>query len=384
MKMKIGILCYPTYGGSGIVATELGMSLANKGYEVHFISNNLPARLDITNPNIFFHKVNVQTYPLFQYQPYDIALSSMIYRVVNLYQLDLLHAHYAIPYAYAAFTAKQMLKEEGKDIPLVTTLHGTDITLVGQHPSYKHAVEFSINQSDKVTSVSESLKADTLKFFNIKKEIQVITNFIDNKDFSSDGICHRNQLAEEDEKILIHVSNLRPVKRIEDVLAIFKTVESKVKSRLIIIGEGPDMEKINQFLEDNPSLIGKIRLLGKVNDLYKVLCIADVFLLPSEQESFGLAALEAMAASTPVISSNAGGIPEVNLQGITGYLAEIGNVEAMANYTIKLLSNEELLTQMKKNAKEQALKFDLKNIIPIYERMYEDTLANFRKELKND
>ncbi len=382
--MKIGILCYPTYGGSGIVATELGMSLANKGYEVHFISSNLPARLDITNPNIFFHKVNVQTYPLFQYQPYDIALSSMIYRVVNLYQLDLLHAHYAIPYAYAAFTAKQMLKEEGKDIPLVTTLHGTDITLVGQHPSYKHAVEFSINQSDKVTSVSESLKADTLKFFNIKKEIQVITNFIDNKDFSSDGLCHRNQLADDDEKILIHVSNLRPVKRIEDVLAIFKTVESKVKSRLIIIGEGPDMEKINQFLEDNPSLIGKIRLLGKVNDLYKVLCIADVFLLPSEQESFGLAALEAMAASTPVISSNAGGIPEVNLQGITGYLAEIGNVEAMANYTIKLLSNEELLTQMKKNAKEQALKFDLKNIIPIYERMYEDTLANFRKEQKND
>lgn len=380
MKMKIGILCYPTYGGSGIVATELGMSLANKGYEVHFISNNLPARLDITNPNIFFHKVNVQTYPLFQYQPYDIALSSMIYRVVNLYQLDLLHAHYAIPYAYAAFTAKQMLKEEGKDIPLVTTLHGTDITLVGQHPSYKHAVEFSINQSDKVTSVSESLKADTLKFFNIKKEIQVITNFIDNKDFSSDGICHRNQLAEEDEKILIHVSNLRPVKRIEDVLAIFKTVESKVKSRLIIIGEGPDMEKINQFLEDNPSLIGKIRLLGKVNDLYKVLCIADVFLLPSEQESFGLAALEAMAASTPVISSNAGGIPEVNLQGITGYLAEIGNVEAMANYTIKLLSNEELLAQMKKNAKEQSLKFDLKNIIPIYEKMYEDTLNDFRKE----
>lgn len=380
MKMKIGILCYPTYGGSGIVATELGMSLANKGYEVHFISSNLPARLDITNPNIFFHKVNVQTYPLFQYQPYDIALSSMIYRVVNLYQLDLLHAHYAIPYAYAAFTAKQMLKEEGKDIPLVTTLHGTDITLVGQHPSYKHAVEFSINQSDKVTSVSESLKADTLKFFNIKKEIQVITNFIDNKDFSSDGLCHRNQLADDDEKILIHVSNLRPVKRIEDVLAIFKTVESKVKSRLIIIGEGPDMEKINQFLEDNPSLIGKIRLLGKVNDLYKVLCIADVFLLPSEQESFGLAALEAMAASTPVISSNAGGIPEVNLQGITGYLAEIGNVEAMANYTIKLLSNEELLAQMKKNAKEQALKFDLKNIIPIYEKMYEDTLNDFRKE----
>ncbi|WP_089819909.1 N-acetyl-alpha-D-glucosaminyl L-malate synthase BshA [Kaistella treverensis] len=377
--MKIGILCYPTYGGSGIVATELGMSLANKGYEVHFISSALPTRLDITNPNIFFHKVNVQTYPLFQYQPYDIALSSMIYRVVNLYKLDLLHAHYAIPYAYAAFTAKQMLKEEGKDVPLVTTLHGTDITLVGQHPSYKHAVEFSINQSDTITSVSESLKKDTLQFFKITKEIQVITNFIDNSDFIGSSSCQRKQFAEEDEKILIHVSNLRPVKRVEEVMQIFKNVNAKVKSKLIIIGEGPDMEKINQFLEENPSLIGKVRLLGKVNDLYKVLQLSDVFLLPSEQESFGLAALEAMAAETPVISSNAGGIPEVNIQGETGFLAEIGNVEAMSNYTIKLLSNDELLATMKKNAKEQALKFDLRNILPLYEKMYQDTLDNFKK-----
>lgn len=378
--MKIGILCYPTYGGSGIVATELGMSLANKGYEVHFISSALPTRLDITNPNIFFHKVNVQTYPLFQYQPYDIALSSMIYRVVNLYKLDLLHAHYAIPYAYAAFTAKQMLKEDNNDIPLVTTLHGTDITLVGQHPSYKHAVEFSINQSDAITSVSESLKKDTLQFFNIKKEIQVITNFIDNTEFEDLNECQRTQFASADEKILIHVSNLRPVKRVEEVLQIFKSVEKKVKSKLIIIGEGPDMEKVNQFLEENPDLISKIRLLGKVNDLYRILRLSDVFLLPSEQESFGLAALEAMAANTPVISSNAGGIPEVNIQGETGFLAEIGNVEAMSNYCIKLLSNEELLAQMKVNAKEQAIKFDLKNILPIYEEMYITTIANFKKE----
>lgn len=375
--MKIGILCYPTYGGSGIVATELGMSLANKGYEVHFISSALPARLDITNPNIFFHKVNVQTYPLFQYQPYDIALSSMIYRVVNLYKLDLLHAHYAIPYAYAAFTAKQMLKEEGKDIPLVTTLHGTDITLVGQHPSYKHAVEFSINQSDAITSVSESLKKDTLQFFNIKKEIQVITNFIDNSVFIKKSDCERKQFADADEKILIHVSNLRPVKRVEEVLEIFKNVQKKINSKLVIIGEGPDMEKINLFLEENPELITKIRLLGKVNDLYRILQLSDVFLLPSEQESFGLAALEAMAAETPVISSNAGGIPEVNIQGETGFLAEIGNVEAMSNYTIKLLSDEKLLAQLKKNAKEQAIKFDLKNILPIYEKMYEETLNRF-------
>ncbi len=377
--MKIGILCYPTYGGSGIVATELGMALADKGYEVHFISSALPARLDITNPNIFFHKVNVQTYPLFQYQPYDIALSSMIYRVVNLYKLDLLHAHYAIPYAYAAFTAKQMLKEEGKDIPLVTTLHGTDITLVGQHPSYKHAVEFSINQSDTITSVSESLKKDTLQLFKITKEIKVITNFIDNDEFKINTECQRRQFATDDEKILIHVSNLRPVKRVEDVLQIFKNVNTRVKSMLIIIGEGPDMEVINQFLEEHPDLIGKVRLLGKVNDLYRILQLSDVFLLPSEQESFGLAALEAMAAETPVISSNAGGIPEVNIQGETGFLAEIGNIEAMSNYTIKLLSDENLLTQMKKNAKDQALRFDLKNILPLYEKMYDETLSNFKK-----
>ncbi|HMU06584.1 MAG TPA: N-acetyl-alpha-D-glucosaminyl L-malate synthase BshA [Kaistella sp.] len=377
--MKIGILCYPTYGGSGIVATELGMSLANKGYEVHFISSALPARLDITNPNIFFHKVNVQTYPLFQYQPYDIALSSMIYRVVNLYKLDLLHAHYAIPYAYAAFTAKQMLKEEGKDIPLVTTLHGTDITLVGQHPSYKHAVEFSINQSDTITSVSESLKRDTLQFFKITKPIEVINNFIDNSEFDEYVECSRKQFASDDEKILIHVSNLRPVKRVDEVLQIFKNVNSKVKSKLIIIGEGPDMEKINEFLEDNPDLIGKIRLLGKVNDLYRILQLSDVFLLPSEQESFGLAALEAMAANTPVISSNAGGIPEVNIQGETGYLAEIGNVDAMSNYAIKLLSDEQLLSEMKKKAKEQAIRFDLKNILPLYEKMYEETIKDFSK-----
>jgi N-acetyl-alpha-D-glucosaminyl L-malate synthase BshA len=272
-----------------------------------------------------------------------------------------------------------MLKEEGKDIPLVTTLHGTDITLVGQHPSYKHAVEFSINQSDTITSVSESLKKDTLQLFKITKEIRVITNFIDNGEFTINTDCQRRQFATEDEKILIHVSNLRPVKRVGDVLQIFKNVHARVKSMLIIIGEGPDMEIINQFLEEHPDLIGKVRLLGKVNDLYRILQLSDVFLLPSEQESFGLAALEAMAAETPVISSNAGGIPEVNIQGETGYLAEIGNVEAMSNYTIKLLSDENLLAQMKKNAKEQALKFDLKNILPLYEEMYNDTLHNFKK-----
>lgn len=378
--MKIGVLCYPTYGGSGIVATELGMSLAQKGYEVHFISSELPARLDMTNPNIFFHQVNVQTYPLFKHQPFDIALSSTIYQVVKLYKLDILHAHYAIPYAYAAFFAKQMLKEENADIPLVTTLHGTDITLVGQHPSYKHAVEFSINHSDAITTVSESLKKDTLKFFQITKKIEVITNFIDNSEFHNLSCCERHQFAAPDEKILIHVSNLRPVKRVKDVLEIFKKVEKSVKSKLLILGDGPDIEVINNFIHHHPSLINKIKLLGKVDNLYQILHFADAFLLPSEQESFGLAALEAMAAETPVISSNAGGIPEVNTQGETGFLAEVGNIEAMASYAIKLLKDEKLLAKTKQNAKARALAFDIKNILPTYEKMYEKTLKNFKPE----
>ena len=377
---KIGILCYPTYGGSGIVATELGMTLANKGYEIHFISDHLPARLEMTNPNIFFHKVNLQFYPLFQYQPYDIALSSMIYRVVSLYKLDLLHVHYAIPYAYAAFMAKQMLREEGKDIPLVTTLHGTDITLVGQHPSYKCAVQFSINQSDKITTVSESLRKDTLQFFNINKDIQVINNFIDNELFIRCTKCDRSQFATPEEKILIHTSNLRPIKRIGDVLQIFKNVNIKIPSKLVIIGEGPDMEIVTEFLEINPDLIDRIRLLGKTKDLYKILELSDLFLLPSSQESFGLAALEAMAAYTPIVSSNAGGIPEVNIDGETGFLANVGDVDKMSADAIKILSDENLLQRMKENAKKQAIRFDIKNIIPQYEKMYEQVLVDFNKK----
>lgn len=377
--MKIGILCYPTYGGSGIVATELGMSLANKGYEVHFISSNLPARLDMTNSNIFFHKVNVETYPLFKYQPYDIALSSAIYQVVKLYKLDIIHAHYAIPYAYAAYVAKQMLKDEEIDIPVVTTLHGTDITLVGQHPSYKAAVQFSINHSDAVTSVSESLKQDTLKAFNIKKDIQVIPNFIDGSLYNTPTICYRKQFAEENEKLLIHVSNLRKVKRIPDVLEIFKLVQEKTPSKLIIIGEGPEMEYINNFLVEHPNLIDKIRLLGKTNNLYEVLKCTDVFLLPSEQESFGLAALEAMAAGNAIISSNAGGIPEVNKNGKTGYLSNVGDVADMAKNTIKILNNDILLNQMKANAIAVAEYFDINKIIPQYEAMYAYTLEHYQK-----
>lgn len=375
--MKIGILCYPTYGGSGIVATELGMNLAKKGHEVHFISSELPARLDMTKPNIFFHKVNVQAYPLFRHQPYDIALSSMIYQVVQLHQLDILHAHYAIPYAYAAFMAKQMLKEQRSDLPLITTLHGTDITLVGQHPSYKHAVEFSINQSDALTSVSESLKKDTLSFFDIKKDINVIPNFIDDNHFEQCLTCSRCQFAQDDEKIVVHISNLRPVKRIQDVLEVFRRISKKVKSRLVIVGEGPEMERINDFIAKYPKFVDKIKIMGKLNDLKPVLTYADAFLLPSEQESFGLAALEAMAAGTPVISSNAGGIPEVNIHGKTGYLANVGDVETMANWGIQLLSNDSLLKEMKANAREIAKTFDYKKIIPMYEGLYQKTLEKF-------
>lgn len=379
-RLKIVILCYPTFGGSGIVATELGMTLAKKGYEVHFISSELPARLDMTNPNIFFHQVTMQVYPLFRHQPYDIALSSTIYNVVKRYQIDVLHAHYAIPYAYTAFMAKQMLLEEGADIPLVTTLHGTDITLVGQHPSYKQAVEFSINKSDAITSVSESLRSDTIRFFNIKKEINVIPNFIDNQLFDQFCGCCRDQFAEDNEKILVHISNLRAVKRVQDVLETFKIVNQKIPSKLIIAGEGPDMEKITTFIYENPDLVNKIKLMGKVSDIQPVLTFADVFLLPSEQESFGLAALEAMAAGTPIISSNAGGIPEVNTHGETGFLANVGGVEQMAEYTIKLLSDEELLKQMKINAKEKSKKFEISKVIPLYENLYQRTLEEFRKK----
>lgn len=377
--MKIGILCYPTYGGSGIVATELGMQLAKNGHEVHFISSSKPARLDITQKNIFFHKVYVEAYPLFKHQPYDIALTSVIYHVVKTFHLEIIHAHYAIPYAYAAYMAKLMLREEGIELPLITTLHGTDITLVGQHPTYKKAVEFSINKSDFVTSVSESLKQDTLKNFEITKEIQVITNFIDNSEFEEDTKCYRAQFADPDEKILIHVSNLRPVKRVQDVLAIFEKVSEVVPCHLIIIGEGPDTELIHEFQEDHPQLIPKMKLLGKVNELYAILKCADLFLLPSEKESFGLAALEAMAAGTPVISSNTGGIPEVNTQGETGYLADVGNVEEMATYAIKILSDEILLAEMSQNAKANAQRFDISHVIPIYEELY-DRARNLVRE----
>src|SRR5690606_27480234 len=377
--MKIGIVCYPTYGGSGIVATELGMDLAGRGHEVHFISTSLPARLDITKSNIFFHKVNVETYPLFdQYQPYSLALSTTLVNIAQSNGLDLLHVHYAIHHAYAAYFANPIMKDKREDLSIITMFHVTDITLVGNHPVYKPAVEFSINHSDKVTSVSESLKKETYEFFSIEKEIEVIPNFIDNKQFIKDENCGcRSQMAPEEEKIIIHVSNLRKVKRLEDVIQVFYRIQKEIPSKLIIVGEGPEWENANILIEEL-GIAHKVKNLGKVNDLQNVLCSSDLFLLPSEKESFGLAALEAMAAGVPVISSNAGGIPEVNIDGQTGFVLPIGDVNGMADKGIELLSDNFKLNEFKRNAKQQALAFDEKNIIPMYEDLYYSVLEKVK------
>ncbi|SMC79863.1 N-acetyl-alpha-D-glucosaminyl L-malate synthase BshA [Moheibacter sediminis] len=377
--MKIGIVCYPTYGGSGIVATELGMDLAERGHEVHFISTSLPARLDITLSNIYFHKVNVETYPLFEeYQPYSLALSTIIVNIAQSHGLDLLHVHYAIPHAYAAYFAKQMLREKGIELPIITTLHGTDITLVGNHPAYKPAVEFSINHSDKVTAVSESLKKETYEFFSINNEIEVIPNFIDNEQYQFDENCGcRNQLADRKEKVIIHVSNLRKVKRLNDVVKVFYEIQKEIPAKLIIVGEGPQWEIANNLINEL-GISEKVKALGKINDLYNVLCSSDLFLLPSEKESFGLAALEAMAARVPVISSNAGGIPEVNIDGETGYVLPVGDVKGMAEKAIELLKDDAKMIQFKENAKNQALKFDKKNILPMYEELYLSVLEKVK------
>ncbi len=377
--MKIGIVCYPTYGGSGIVATELGMDLAERGHEVHFISTSLPARLDITQSNIYFHKVYVETYPLFhQYQPYSLALSTIIVDIAQSQGLDLLHVHYAIPHAYAAYFAKQMLREKGIELPVVTTLHGTDITLVGNHPAYKPAVEFSINHSDKVTAVSESLKKETYELFSLKKEIEVIPNFIDNEQFETCFDCGcREKMANQQEKVIIHVSNLRKVKRLPDVIKVFYEIQKEVPSKLIIVGEGPEWEKANNLIHEL-GIADKVKSLGKINDLYNVLCSSDLFLLPSEKESFGLAALEAMAARVPVISSDVGGIPEVNIDGQTGFVLPLGDVKGMAEKSIQLLKDNSLLMQFKENAKKQAERFDKKNILPMYEDLYFSVLEKVK------
>jgi len=369
--MKIAIVCYPTFGGSGVVATELGIALANRGHEVHFVTYRQPVRLELLNNNIFFHEVHVPEYPLFHYQPYELALSSKLVDTIKLHQIDLLHVHYAIPHAYAGYMAKKMLEEEGIYVPMITTLHGTDITLVGKHPFYKPAVTFSINQSDVVTSVSENLKQRTLDIFDIKGEIEVIPNFIDtNKYKNTFTDCQRSNMATDEERIVTHISNFRKVKRIPDVIRIFHKIQETLPAKLIMVGEGPEKEGAERLCEAL-GIADRVIFLGNSNEIHKILCFSDLFLLPSESESFGLAALEAMVNKVPVISSNAGGIPEVNNHGVTGFLSEIGDIDDMAKNAIAILENEETLEQFKLNAVRDAGKFDIQKVVPLYEEVYE-------------
>ncbi len=375
--MKIAIVCYPTFGGSGVVATELGLELARRGHEIHFITYRQPVRLELLNQNIFYHEVHVPEYPLFHYQPYELALSSKLVDMIKLHKIELLHVHYAIPHAYAGYMAKKMLEEEGIKIPMVTTLHGTDITLVGKHPFYRPAVNFSINQSDIVTSVSKSLRDDTYKLFEIKKEIEVIPNFIeiDKTEISKQAPCSRSLMAKENERIITHISNFRKVKRIEDVIRIFYKVQEKLPAKLMMVGDGPEKEKAEQLCEDL-NISNKVIFFGNSNEIDKILCYSDLFLLPSETESFGLAALEAMACGVPVISTNSGGLPEVNIHGKTGFLSDVGNVVEMSENAIKVLENEDLLNQFKSNALDNAKLFDIKNILPLYENIYNKALQS--------
>lgn len=373
--MKIGIVCYPTFGGSGVVATELGMALSKRGHEIHFITYKQPVRLEHLSNHIHYHQVNVPEYPLFHYQPYELALSSKLVDMVKLHKIEVLHVHYAIPHAYAGYMAKKMLEEEGISIPMVTTLHGTDITLVGNHPFYKPAVTFSINNSDVVTSVSQSLKDDTLRYFNIKNEIKVVPNFIDTaKRQSGSSNCQRKVMADEDERIIIHISNFRKVKRIDDVVKVFAKINKKIKSKLIMVGEGPEIMNAKDLARDL-GVRDKIIFMGESNEVNKILSFSDLFLLPSENESFGLAALEAMVNGVPVISTNTGGLPEVNKQGVSGYLSDVGDVEEMAKNSLDILNTEERLQSFKTNAKKIASNFDIDAIVPLYESVYKKALA---------
>ncbi len=372
--MRIGIVCYPTYGGSGVLATELGLALAKNGHQVHFITYRRPVRLSAFHENVTFHEVTGEDYPLFEYPPYDTALASKMVDVVKFEKLDLLHVHYAIPHATVAYIAKKILLSHGRYVPYITTLHGTDITIVGNNNTFAPVVEFSINKSDGVTAVSQSLRQQTYDYFDIQKDIKVIYNFIDFDRFAKSNKDHfKKAIAPNGERILLHVSNFRKLKRVEDVIQVFKRVHEQIPSKLILVGDGPErhnMEELCRKLE----LCHEVRFLGKQDAIEELLAIADLFVMPSESESFGLAALEAMACEVPVVSSNAGGLPEVNIHGVTGFLSEVGDVERMAKNAIAILNNEEALQKFRANALEQAKRFDIKNILPQYEAYYEEVL----------
>lgn len=368
-KIKIGIVCYPTFGGSGVVATELGKALAQHDHKVHFITYSQPTRLDFLNENLFYHEVDFRSYPLFEYPPYELALASKMVSVVKNEKLDLLHVHYAIPHASAAYMAKQILKTEGITIPVVTTLHGTDITLVGKDASYEPVVTFSINQSDGVTAVSEDLRKQTYEFFKITNEIEVIPNFIDLEKFKKQKKDHfKKAICPNDEALVVHTSNFRKVKRIGDVIQIFSNIHKEIPSKLLMIGDGPERTGAEKMCRDM-GICDDIRFLGKLEAVEEVLSVADLFLMPSEKESFGLAALEAMACEVPVISSNAGGIPELNVQGVTGFLSNVGDVEDMTRKALFVLDKNNL-PRFKESALKRAKEFDISNILPLYENYY--------------
>ncbi len=372
-KIKIGIVCYPTFGGSGVVATELGKALAKEGHEVHFITYSQPTRLDFLNENLFYHEVDFHTYPLFEYPPYELALASKMVSVVKNEKLDLLHVHYAIPHASAAYMAKQILKTEGIVVPVVTTLHGTDITLVGKDASYEPVVTFSINQSDGVTAVSSDLRKETFEHFKITKEIEVIPNFIDLEKFKKQKKDHfKKAICPNDEALIVHTSNFREVKRVPDVVKIFANIHQEIPSKLLLIGDGPERTRVEKLCREL-DICDDVRFLGKLEAVEEVLSVADLFVMPSEKESFGLAALEAMACEVPVISSNTGGIPELNVQGVTGFLSPVGDIEDMTRKALFVLDKDNL-PRFKQNALSRAKEFDITRILPIYESYYSKIL----------
>ncbi len=375
--MKIGIVCYPTFGGSGVVATELGKELALKGHQVHFITYTQPIRLDFFNENLFYHEVNISSYPLFQYPPYESALAGKMVDVVKYEKLDLLHVHYAIPHATSAFLAKQILKEEGIDIPVVTTLHGTDITVVGKDATYKPMVTFSINHSDGVTSVSDDLRKETFETFKITNEIEVIPNFVDLERFHKQKKDHfKKIICPEGEKLLVHISNFRKVKRIDDIIYTFGELKKQIPAKLLLIGDGPERPKMEKLCREL-KLCDDIRFIGKLDAIEEVLSVADLFFMPSEKESFGLAALEAMACEVPVISTNAGGLPELVINGVNGFMSEVGDIADMTKNALFILADENLET-FKTNALTRAKEFDIKNIVPQYEAYYRKIIAKVK------
>jgi len=376
--MKIGIVCYPTFGGSGVVATELGKGLAKVGHEVHFITYKQPMRLDFFSENLFYHEVDIKSYPLFEFAPYELALASKMVSVVKYEGLDLLHVHYAIPHASSAYLAKQILKTHGISIPVVTTLHGTDITLVGKDPSYEPVVTFSINQSDGVTAVSEDLRKETYEYFDIQQEIEVIPNFIDLERFKKQRKDHfKFAICPNGEKLLVHTSNFRKVKRVEDVIQVFYNIRKQIPAKLLLVGDGPERDRMERLCR-TLGTSEDIRFLGKLEAVEEVLSVADLFVMPSEKESFGLAALEAMACEVPVLSSNAGGIPELNLHGVTGFVCEVGDVEDMTEKALTIL-DESRLPGFKERALARAKEFDIDQVLPKYVSYYERTLEKMLK-----